>query len=206
MTPEDFNQWREDYDQMTYTDQVEFYNQVEREHPNQRFFYADSFAQLLGAACATLFSFSVIELGGWKGELAEKMLLSYPPISYWINYEISQRAVQKSPLRSPRYFPIVLPNFLWTSALWPADVFISSHTIEHIREKQLKRLFSKLPKSIKFIGLQSPLPEGPTDWTDDHGSHILECGWGKVKVMLEKRGFELFMEEGEFRGFRRIKK
>jgi len=193
----DFDRWRQDYAQLTYKDQLAFYNQVAIDHPLQHGFDEaafEDFIKPLGEA-------DVIELGGWKGELAAFVLPKLPKVRKWLNYEISEQAIKETYCKDERYHPLIPSDFLWNIEIPKADVFISSHTIEHITAKELDKLFSKLP--VKHIGLQAPLGDNGTDWAGYYGSHILEIGWNSVIEMLSGYGFSLTVSSGEFRGFAR---
>lgn len=85
-----------------------------------------------------------------------------------------------------------------------AKVFVASHTIEHMRWRELKSLFNNLPASVKYIGLQSPLKDnGGSNWRNYDGSHILEVGWDSIIAYLDLLGFGLIsdLSAPEFRAF-----
>lgn len=191
MRVSDFDQWRERYDRLCYADQLEFYNQVETDHPLQHGYDIEKFSRFFTKILATSGELTVLEVGGWKGELAKEALEKYEQIRQWVNYEISAEAVKKSVCNDWRYVPLIPANFVWNIPLVEADVFISSHFIEHIRASQLEMLFNNLPSSIKYIIIQAPLADEPTDWNGYFGTHILEVGWAGVNEMLDKLGFKL---------------
>lgn len=195
MKTSDFDLWRENYDQLGYDDQLVFYNQVAIDHPLQRGFDEQEFIDFL----EPLGKIDVIELGGWKGELAQFTLARLPKIRQWLNYEISEQAIKQTACKDSRYKATIPPDFLWNIDIPPADVFVSSHTIEHIKIEQLDKLFSKLP--VKYIALQAPLGDEGTDWAGYYGSHILEVGWNTIIHILNDYGFKLTHSRGEFRGF-----
>jgi hypothetical protein len=187
---------------MDYAGQLEFYNRVAMEHPLQRGFNLNAFRRFFNLIADLLPRFAVIEMGGWKGELAQEILPFYP-ITTWTNYEISALAVAQSVCKLSNYKPIVADDFIWAIDLPEAAVFVSSHTIEHLRKRELAQLFERLPESVHFVGLQAPLSEGVTDWTGYYGSHILETGWQGVSQMLTAGGFNIMFEQGEFRAWQR---
>lgn len=198
MKTADFDLWRDNYDKLTYKQQLKFYNQVAIDHPLQRGFDEAEFEDFL----RPLGEITVIEMGGWKGELAKYMLERLPKIRRWLNYEISEQAIIENICPYSTRFEALIPSdFLWNIELPKADVFVSSHTIEHIRVAELDKLFSKLP--VKYIALQAPLGDEGTDWAGYYGSHILEVGWNTVIELLRGYGFNLTHSKGEFRGFAR---
>lgn len=202
MNTADFDKWRQDYDYLTYRDQLAFYDRVAEDHPLQRGFDVKAFKAFFEAI--TLLEVQILEFGGWKGELAAEMLAEISRITQWLNLEISRKAVIETKVWDERYRAIILHRFAWEVERLPGgNVFVSSHAIEHIKAAELERLFGKLPPEVTYVGLQAPLVEGPTDWAGYYGSHILEVGWMKIGAILQALGFTQFMAQGEFRGYRR---
>lgn len=189
-----FDAWREDYLHMTYLEQQEFYDRVEVEHPHQGAFTLLRFHNFLLHICdyeMTLGKVYVLELGGWRGELAQEMLKSFPSVTIWCNVEICQRAVERGVCESSRYTTLAPKNFPWNVELPPANVFVASHFIEHITRNDLDMLIQNLPDTVRYIGLEAPIPDegNAVDWTGYHGSHILEIGWKQVTRLLMNNGF-----------------
>ncbi|MEE9365431.1 MAG: hypothetical protein V3W44_01990 [Dehalococcoidales bacterium] len=188
-----FDAWRENYLHMTYREQQEFYDRVEVEHPHQAAFAAAHFGRFFEHIQEVLEVAYVLEVGGWKGELACKMLAaaSLPGISVWCNVEICQRAVDRGVCDSSRYTTFVPRSFPWNVELPPANIFAASHFIEHITRNDLDMLIQNLPDTVRYIGLEAPIPDGGNDidWTGYHGSHILEIGWRSAERLLMNNGF-----------------
>lgn len=204
----DFDRWREQYDEMSYTQQLIFYDQVENDHPRQSSFDLEAWRRFFAYIDGVLVgAYRIIEIGGWKGEMANEIIDHYPAIDEWINYEISREARSKTVCLSPRYRVIVLNDYIWNIPLPGASVFVASHMIEHIREWQLIKLLDNLPDNVQFIGLEAPINESDIsrDWAGYHGSHILEVGWQQIIDYLRMNNFELIPEltAGHFRAFRK---
>lgn len=189
----DFDAWRENYLHMTHREQQEFYDRVEVDHPHQAAFTAAHFREFFWQGVRNLPSAYVLEMGGWKGELACEMLkiAFLPSISIWCNVEICQRAVDMSICESRRYTTFVPKNFPWNVELPPANVFVAAHFIEHITRNDLDMLIQNLPDTVRYIALEAPISENGNgiDWTGYHGSHILEIGWKQVTRLLMNNGF-----------------
>lgn len=200
----DFNRWRDDYQQMSYEEQVEFYNEVARRWPEQIDFHFPSWGRFFAYVHLELGPFSVFEIGGWKGELAQAVFEAIPDViahsvihggarqvPTWVNFEISEEALTETVVIDPRYRASVPPDFAWNVPLPNMDVFIASHTIEHITEENFVALLNNLPDTIVFIGLESPLRPSDTDrgWDNYTGSHILEIGWEEIFYRLARFGF-----------------
>jgi len=208
----DFDAWRERYDEMTYQEMKDFYNRVEMEHPLQQAFNAEAFSRFLAYVINAIGPIAVLEIGGWKGELAHR-ILSKTGVIKWHNYEICESAVRQTISLSPHisptewYRPIVPGDFVWNITLPEASVLVASHFIEHIKQRELAILIGNLPDTIQFVGLQAPIPEFgyDIDWAGYHGTHILEVGWKQVSdLLLRYRFMEIStLRDGDFRAFRR---
>lgn len=200
----EFDAWRDEYCQMDYAAQREFYDRVAVDHPCQRAFDFESFAKFFRLYASRA---RVLEFGGWKGELAEAILGLSPSaqISKWDNFEISYLAVSQTVCRDVRYVAAVHDQFVWNINLPDADVLVMSHFIEHIRMCHLSILLSRLPPSIRWLLVQAPLPEKAEDidWSGYHGSHILEVGWEELTAYMRFFGLKEDMahRRGNFRVF-----
>lgn len=186
-----FDAWRVVYDGMSYADQQDFYEQMEAEHGTQLGFNARAYTRFLNYVREQLPTVHVLELGGWKGELACDMLNKFPDIAIWCNVEICRAAVAKTVFQSGKYTSWIPDDFVWRVEMPPANVVIASHFIEHIRGAHLAALFERLPATTRYLGLQAPIQEDTMDhdWTGYHGSHILEIGWQQVGGMLAALGY-----------------
>jgi hypothetical protein len=204
----DFDAWRDNYCDMSYERQKRFYDQVAVDHPCQQAFDLSCFVPFfrLHANHAR-----VLELGGWKGELAAAVLAKLPSqqVISWDNYEISSVALLGSVCRDERYQAIVPDDFVWNIDLPPVDIWVMSHFAEHIRTCHLNLLFSRMGAEVNWLLIESPLPEqeDEVDWTGYHGSHILEVGWRQLCSFLTLWNFKEVEKYrmGHFRAFERAR-
>lgn len=188
----DFNEWRKKYRTSTYKEQVEFYNEVARLFPEQIDFHLPSWMRLFQYVWNIQGAFSVLEIGGWKGEMAHEVFTAKPDyVLSWHNIEISEEALKEPACLDPRYTAEVPSDYAWNIELPQANVFIGSHVIEHITTANLRDLLDNLPPTIGWVAFESPLNEQDTerDWENYTGSHILEIGWYEIGEMLYHRGF-----------------
>lgn len=194
-----FDAWRANYDQMSYADQQAFYDRFEAEHPAQAGYLLDGglehFTRFFEHCLAHLPKTYVLELGGWKGELAREMLNRFPSLSVWCNVEICCRAIKRTVFSDARYLTYNPPDQPWKVALPPGNVLVASHFIEHIKSLELDKLLRNLPATLRYAALVAPLPAtGPVDWSGYHGSHILEQGWQEVNTALWYYGWQPLTE------------
>lgn len=184
MTNDDWDAWRSRYDLMSFSDQQEFYDRVAREHPTQQHFSIDAFGDCLDQARPDV----VVELGGWKGELAAATL-NKSPITRWTNYEISRVAVQETVCKDPRYVAVALPHYLWEYPVAiEADLFVASHVLEHLKVSHVLLLMSKVKAAHVYV--EAPLPRsGVPAWKGYFGSHVLEVGWDGLGDLMGQCGY-----------------
>lgn len=177
----DWDAWRAEHAEMSFHDQQLFYQRVAREHPEQQHFdLAEAAAtfDLINTPGAT-----VVELGGWNGALASRLLSKFP-ISSWTNYDI---VGVPQVCDHPRYQLVVLDDYFWKLPARPADAFVATHTIEHLTGEELEMLLDAL--LVDFIYLESPLGSEGQSWAGYPGSHILELGWREVRQLISDMGY-----------------
>lgn len=185
----DWDAWRAEYDAMTYQDQQAFYDEVFDTYPVQR-----AYDPLLVGGLLTLTRpKTVLEFGGWTGDLARDLLPGMPWIESWTNVDCSRKALAASVCDDPRYRPRLAECWLWEEE-WSADFVVASHVIEHIRAKELAQLLRSV--KCRALYLEAPLRMEPTDWSGYAGSHILEIGWAGVDGLAGLAGYVL-AERGE---------
>jgi hypothetical protein len=193
LTGLDWNAWRAAYPTSTYEQQQRFYSDVYRQHPEQRHFNK----RAVRRAIEQVQPRTVVELGGWDGELAERMLERHPDIVEWINVEVCKEAAHISDTRHPRLSSPYLSDFYWTSH-WHADLFVASHAIEHLTVQHLEKTIAAT--HARALYLDAPLEDAPESWEDYHGSHILDVGWDGVDVLCERYGYLLAWRQAHASG------
>lgn len=202
---EKFNKWRKNYDKMTYQDQQKFYTKLLKAHPHQSQFSKEYVPFFLNWTNEP--SLFVLELGGWDGELAQKMMYQFQNILRWDNYELTELAKEISVCKDTGYTVRVPDDFMWNVKIPDEfNVFIASHVIEHIKAKELEKLITNLPKGIKYIYFESPIGQDwdNGDWTDDYSTHILEWGWKALNDCMGYNKFKLEIMLPDIRIYKRI--
>ena len=181
VTALDWNQWRNDYDEMSFADHQAFNAEAARLHPEQRCWDAE--------ACATFLEerrpASVVELGGWDGSLAAEMLARFPSIRSWTNFDITPDVPQACD--DPRYLRRVLTNWPWRLAP-KADALVASHVFEHMRMREVEWLLDRWDVDSVYVDI--PI-SGPPNWDGYTGSHIIEAGVGEFLTRMDALGFDI---------------
>lgn len=182
----DFDEWRAAYDTLTFQDQRKVYAEVAKLYPLQRAADVAQARQFFGCYQPQF----VVELGGWDGWLASRILSQDETIRAWSNYDLI--SVPQVPA-DVRYYQRTLPRPFWeTDALGGADAFVAAHVIEHIRFRELVMLVEKLTlNSVSYCLVEAPIQRKPTDWTGYHGTHILEVGWDTVDPLFARGRYKI---------------
>jgi hypothetical protein len=140
---------------------------------------------------------SVLEIGGWRGDLAKKVLSSFKHIEKWHNYDlINYNAYQKC--YDKRYKLISLNDYIWHASFNNEyNALIATHMIEHISWQEFTKLTEWIDESIKTVLFEAPIPQSNENinWKGDHSSHILEKGWEQVINEMKRNGFSVNYKE-----------
>lgn len=198
---ENFNLWRERYDSMSFQAQEAFYEsailskEVGEAVKNQLYFNRGVITVCFEAIFLQKTPVNVLEMGGWRGEMAELILSKFPfKIFRWQNYEICEWARTNPVCERIQYYAPPMLSFLWEEEYIPGffDVLILSHVIEHIKLKHLLLLLNKVKKDISFLYIDAPIEERTesVNWKDYNGTHILEIGWNDLDPIIKDLGFE----------------
>lgn len=193
MLSSDFDIWRDKYDSMDVASMRSFYDMLHSDHPEQSHFD-------LRAVCSWLRSLpsnpSILELGGYDGELAEKCIGQY---GSWVNLEIS--SVDSRSGLDHRYVKQTLHSFPWECELPKCDGFIASHSLEHLSDDHAYLMLSRIDCDNVYIDMPLGNPTGTT------AAHKMVRGWDTVVSALH--GFRCYSqlvnqkENSEIRMYRR---
>lgn len=179
----DCDEWRRNYSTWTVADHKKFYAAVWAQYPGQ----SHAAHELASMVLATHRPRSVVEIGGWDGELAVHMLEEHDFIERWTNVEICEEAVDQGHYH-PRYWPLS-PNVWYWENTWKADMLVASHCIEHMTAEHLEAMVRASDVSHMFF--DAPLQDGPTQWWGTSTTHILEVGWDGVTEICARHGYAL---------------
>jgi hypothetical protein len=182
VTEFDCDGWRRGYDTMTVADQKAAYSEIWRVAREQSHFNADRLAEVIAERKPR----TVVELGGWDGECAGLMLDRFPFVERWVNVEICPEAAAH--FHHHRYTAVCEDIWPWERE-WHADLFVTSHTIEHLKALDLSRLIAKVHAPSMY--LDSPLTDQPQNWWGSSTTHILELGWPQVDEICARYGYQL---------------
>jgi len=186
----EFDKYRKRYDQLSFREKKKIANHWLKKYPEQAHFsfeYIELWLQKF-----VIIPAKVLEIGGWKGELASMALLSFSTIDIWHNYDLLEFPDIQI-CKDERYRLFSLDDYLWHKSLkYDYNALIATHMIEHIKWRELVDLINWIPPSIETVLFEAPIPDSEENinWKGDHSSHILEKGWKQVISEMKKRGFE----------------
>lgn len=185
--PNIWNQWRELYYDLTHEENIQFGNDIEARYPGQQSYTLSNFDTVFGSP--SLLPTRVLEIGGWKGELAQHCLSKYN-ISSWLNIDMCKAAVDKSVCKDPRYTALFPDRFDWFAEkrVNDFDVCVSAHTIEHLSDRHLEQLIEHI-SGIPCVVFEAPISSGKNNWNGYQGTHILEHGWIDICAIMLVHGY-----------------
>lgn len=136
----------------------------------------------------------IVELGSQYGELA-KLVLENIDVRKWYGYDVDERIVEKNKCEDGRYIPVVLKDWFHNTDLPEFNVFVSTHTIEHLSVEQVYSTLDSIRNCDKVI-LDIPLGECKQSWNRNRSTHVLEdIGYSQIKDKLESYGFKLVRQD-----------
>lgn len=196
-----FDYWRAQYETFSFTDHQRIYSVIERVYPEQVYYDRQAVATLLQKLLAHDIRPCVLELGGWKGELARDMLAQFPQVALWANVEICREAVTKRVCQDPRYTATTLGDFFWRAQpAWAEgyNTIVLSHVVEHMRLQDFAGTIAHCAaKAIAYLYIDIPDLGGgePQGWQGLTATHILEGGWNDLEAILAQHGYLKFSGE-----------
>ena len=179
-----FDQWRKDYESMTFEQQQDYHDHLESLYPDQAHYDLESAVKIFN----WLKPKSVIEGGTWKGNLAKTILHDYPEVQSWLGYELCPAAIRKTVCNDGRFGYAVLNRFdWWNRGPIVCDLFLATHFIEHLSFDHFKELAKAL--KCKHVYSEAPLTETGESWDGYEGTHNLPIGWMQVSELMKFHGY-----------------
>ena len=183
-----FDHWREQYDNMTLQEQkdfhAEFYKRWTVIHQHGDDGPVDAFFGMVHGPTR------VLEIGGWSGDAAARILPKHPNIEEWRNVEICLDAVANSVCGDLRYIAEEPDVWPWETEYPGYTVLFMQHVIEHMKFDQFIALLDAVP-DVEWAFIQSPLDMEPRSWKGYPGCHILEVGWSAIDEHMAGLGFDV---------------
>jgi len=186
--PQVFNKWRAEYHNMTDAEHLEFCDAAESKWPSQQNFTYENYQRLFNEVRMRT---HVVEIGGWKGELAKKCLSHFPCIASWTNKDFCLAAISKT---VPNVGDVYCAEWQ-DSPTWfrkprnsEYNICIAAHAIEHLSDDHLLELLDWI-KGIPTVIFEAPINYEENKWHNYYGTHILAMGWNRINAEMEVRGY-----------------
>lgn len=176
----EFNRWRERYDSLSDEEQLEFYNTIEKYYPEQKSFTLSNYDYLFSLFQGK----NVIEIGGWKGELAKYCLEKYD-IKSWTNFELCTGAIEKTVCKDERYKVFPVSFRFWRNMEFGEGIVLASHVIEHLSDKDFLEFAKKVKDNI--LCFEAPISIKENNWSNYYGTHILKMGWDSIDELFKNK-------------------
>jgi len=194
MNVKEFDTWREMYDELTYRDHQTFATRVVKEYPNQKYwdkYWVMAFFKWVSGKISKEGFTRVLEIGGYDGGMAAKVLKHSQQILRWVNIEM---VTVPRICKDTRYEVVVPDRWIWEvveEKVLRYETLVLSHVLEHLRFRDVAKLVEMVATKCNWIYVDAPIPLGRdgADWNGYHGTHILEVGWGRVDNLMEIHGY-----------------
>jgi len=180
VTAIDFDQWRANYDLMSFADHQAFNQHVATRYPEQRSFDVPAVRRFLRERQPR----NVVEVGGWDGALADMMIDEFYGIKTWVNYDITD---VPQVCDAPAYERIVLDDWPWKTHV-TADALVASHVFEHMKLHEIEHLVASW--DVASVYVDCPIGGG-TDWNGYHGTHILSASAHELLDVFGTAGYDV---------------
>ena len=192
-----FDRYRHDYAAMPFAEHQRVYGVIERVYPDQSCFDRQAVASFLQMLITHDIPPAILELGGWKGELAHAMLQQFRGIHFWHNIEICREAVQKVVCqdRWGRYTCNTLDDFFWREKpnwVQMYNTLILSHVVEHMRLEDFAGTIAHCAgKGVGYLYLDIPhiTEDSHKAWRGWTNTHVLEGGWNDIEAILAQHDY-----------------
>lgn len=201
---ETFDKWRSEYDNLSYEEHCDFYDQIYDAFPAQDYCTLDSVDNFFQMIKFLQRSCRVFEVGGWNGRTAKHCLLHHDFIDHWYNVELCRKVVETTP-SSLRYTSQVPNCWVWDMPDFPyTNVLVASHSLEHMRVRQIGQLLDRM-QNISYAYVEAPIAESAInyDWTGDLSTHIIEVGWEQLEKLFKSYDFDVISRQPNIRYFGR---
>ncbi len=190
------NQWRANYDTMSYKENQDYYDRILNDTPMQMQYNSNWFRNELFRLNEWDRNLRVFELGGYQGELAHIILRENDHIDVWHNYEITMRAINHRVCNDEAYTPIVpdmpvweLPKLATMLENGKYNCFIASHTFEHLKLRDVELVIDRIVSKMDFALLEIPITFKVQTWDNYDGTHIFDGTWHDIIDMMSAAGF-----------------
>lgn len=186
----DFNNFKKNYEKYTFEDKVKINKKIGEMFPEQSNWCSKSLIDFFSLLSNNL---KVCEIGCWDGALAETIInFQNEKIKSWNGYDIPGSTKKYDD--SSKITLNILEDYLWKMDKIDCDVFVASHTLEHLNIEELDKLLEFLSKNnVDYIYSDTPILE---NWKDTWNTHVLQINKERFDNLFRKHGYVSIKETG----------
>jgi len=141
---------------------------------------------------------TVVELGCGEGYLAKEVLSKNQRIENWLGFDICSLAIDNNVCDDSRFAPVALTTDFYNLCFsYEVDVFVSSHTLEHLDYSQVSKIIRMASSFTKSFLVEVPLKEEDYFWKGGASAHVLDKGWAWFKKTMSAYGFKIVVDAGQ---------
>ena len=186
--------YRKHFHNLSIKDQIQLNYEWDKRYPKQAHFSIKPITACFTNATTKFKNFSVVELGCHQGYLAKQILEHFDSINSWIGYDINSQALERSVVKDKRYTNIALKDWFHNTTIPNFDLFISTHTFEHMDLDGVDKTIASISRIAKYMILEIPIQEYERHWRGYKGGHVLRSGRPEIRSLIEKYGFSQISE------------
>lgn len=179
-----WDKFRKHYDGLSFEDRTILSCYWDQMYPDQRHFHLTRFVEMFELVPENS---RILELGCHTGCLAMQILNRFPKLVRWTGYDF-RYPIDRTIVEDERYNTVVLKDWFYNTELIECDVFVSSHTLEHVSNKEAMAILNHVA-GIKYIMLEVPVPENGRKWAGWGCSHVLTLGQRHIRDFLSNAGY-----------------
>ena len=184
--PVNFDKFRKDYNNLTFNEVEKFYQSLHSHFPNQEYMKHYHFKKMFDYIPAD--ELVVVELGCNKGTRSKHLVNRLPKIKKWFGYDFKEFKGTSN----GRYQFKVVDDWFYNIDIPDHDVFVCSHTIEHLSNWQAIKVLEHISKTANYIMIEVPLTRKRQDWKGRWNAHIMTFTIDELKFMIRGIGYSLF--------------
>lgn len=190
------DRYRRCYSSLSFPDLIKLYEEFNRISPEQICFTLEKIKNVFNKT--ELEVIKIVELGCHDGQLAKEILKEYSNIQSWIGYDICYSAVNRSRLNvhDDRFTAIALNDWFFNIELPKFNIFVCSHTLEHLNMDQVIKTLDHA-KNAKEIILEIPVYDVGRSWRYSKSTHVLTENRETIRKILTERNYTCFYEDGK---------
>jgi len=186
--------YRELYTSLSLKDKQELFHRCYDLFPDQDCSNHEVASEVFDIVCKKIKDPVVVELGCHRGDLAKSILKQYPKIIKWYGYDINLKALQNKVVEDKRFIPLGLETEFYLTNIPVFNIFVCTHTLEHIKFHEVYSCLNKISDIAKIIFIEIPIDKGGNNWSGYTGAHVSDYSINYLKKVIIFLGYDILYE------------